>query len=99
MNSGTFMEYITSRRNYLPESYTEFKDGYWFNLWQRKQWPYQELEIGAILYWYQTPSQSIVWKSLVTDVARFAYRSKSEAHNQLVAQFGNFDASQDYFVG
>jgi 5-methylcytosine-specific restriction endonuclease McrA len=98
MNSGTFMEYITSRRNYLPELPTELEDAYWFNLWQRKLWPYQELEVGSILYWYQTPSRSIVWKSVVTDVARFTYGSRSEAHKQLVSQFGNFDPSEDYFI-
>jgi hypothetical protein len=54
--------------------------------------------MGDIVYWYETPSQSIVWKSKLSDVLRFEYKSKQEAKQKLISQFGDFDESQDYFV-
>lgn len=92
------MEYITSRGFTLPESAEEFSDSVWFNLWRYRLWPYRELLVGDILYWYETPSQGIVWKSRVAEIDRFVYDSKKALQNRLEARFGPFDTTQSYFV-
>src|SRR5262245_58215668 len=92
------MEYVTSRGFELPRSSVELGDSYWFNLWKRKLWPYEEVQVGALLFWYETPSKRIVWKSTIRDVGRFSYGSKAEARKRLVSTFGDFDSSQSYFV-
>jgi hypothetical protein len=92
------MQYIASRGYRFPQSSVAFGDSYWFSLWKRKLWPYEEMEIGVLLYWYETPSKCIVWKSTIVDVDRFRYTSKSEARRRLVSRFGDFDESQPYFV-
>jgi hypothetical protein len=43
-----------------------------FNLWRRKLWPYEKLMKGDMLYWYETPSSSIVWKSIIVEIERFS---------------------------
>lgn len=90
--------YITSRGFLLPKSLTEFGDRCWFNLWKNQQWPYRELEIGDILYWYEKPSKSIAFKASIVDVHKFTYASKNEAQAQLESRFGNLDASEPYYV-
>jgi hypothetical protein len=92
------MEYITSRGFTLPESPEEIASGFWFNLWRINLWPYRELVVGDTLYWYESPSKSIVWKSRVADIDRFRYDSKQAAQARLRARFGDFDTNQPYFV-
>lgn len=92
------MEYITSRRFTLPESPEEFATHFWFNLWRINLWPYKELLPDDILYWYESPSRCIVWKSRVVDVDRFSYKSREEVRIRLEGRFGKFDTNQPYFV-
>lgn len=92
------MEYITSRGHELPKTASKFEADLRFHLWQNKLWPYEELVLGDILYWYETPSQSIVIKSRVVEVDRFPYNSKQEVRQKLVARFHDFDETQEYFV-
>jgi len=92
------MKYLTSRGFTLPESAEEFSDSVWFNLWRYRLWPYRELLVGDILYWYETPSQGIVWKSRVAEIDRFVYDSKKALQNRLEARFGPFDTTQSDFV-
>ena len=92
------MEYITSRRFTLPESADEFAAHFWFNLWRIKLWPYQELLPGDILYWYESPSRCIVWKSRVVEVERFPYDNREELRIRLEARFGKFNTTQPYFT-
>ena len=96
--TGGRMEYITSRRFTLPDLANEFADSVWFNLWRIRLWPYRELVVGDILYWYESPSKCIVWRSRVTDVDRFFYDSKKAVRERLRARFGDFDTTQPYFV-
>ena len=92
------MEYITSRGFTLPESPEDFAAHFWFNLWRINLWPYRELIPGDILYWYESPSRCIVWKSRVVDVDRFSYNSRKEVLVRLEARYGEFDTTQPYFV-
>jgi hypothetical protein len=92
------MDYITSRGFVLPESAEEFADRFWFNLWRIRLWPYREVVVGDLLYWYESPSKSIVWKSRVTELERFHYDNKDAVRERLVSRFGDFDTTQPYFV-
>lgn len=92
------MEYIISRGHKIPNSKLKFEANFRFHLWQKKLWPYRELLIGDILYWYETPSKSIVWKSRVVDLDRFSYKDKNEVGQRLVARFQKFDKTQGYFL-
>lgn len=92
------MEYITSRGFTLPKTADGFADSLWFNLWRYKLWPYKELIVGDALYWYESPSRRIVWKSRLAEVDRFPYESKEALQSRLEARFGPFDTAQSYFV-
>src|SRR5271166_1727344 len=54
--SETSMTLVTSRNYVLPDNPDAFSNGLWFNLWTKKLWPYNELEPGDTLYWYESPS-------------------------------------------
>ncbi|MGB8217521.1 MAG: HNH endonuclease [Candidatus Methanoperedens sp.] len=90
------MKFITSRSK-LPSSADEMA-GLWFNLWSKQYWPLNELNVGAGLYWYESGTKSIVWKTIVEDVDRFSYGSKDEAKHKLKSRFGEFDDKQSYFI-
>lgn len=91
------MTYITSRGFYLPVSAEGLREAYYFNMWQKRLWPYKELITGDELLWYETPSGRLVWKSRVVEVERFAYSRKDEVRNNLVSRFGALDEDQPYF--
>ena len=74
---------VTSKNYFLPDDADAFSNGLWFNLWTKKQWPYKELERGDTLFWYESPSKHIVWKSQVVEVLRFSYESKKEVEEKL----------------
>lgn len=92
-----YMTYITSRGFHLPTSVDEFRNAYYFNMWQKRLWPYEELVSGDELLWYETPSARLVWKSRVVRVERFPYASKKDVQDQLVSQFGALDEQQPYY--
>src|SRR5262245_24972922 len=92
------MEYIVSRKHILPSTAQEFESAFHFNLWIKQNWPYKNLVIGDILYWYETSSQGIVWKTRTVKVERFTYQSKADLHEILRSRFDDFDEHQSYFV-
>jgi len=92
------MEYITSRGFKLPKSAEEMTNRFWFNMWRLKLWPYQELVVGDILYWYESPDKCIVWKTRVSDVDRFQYGNKDAAGRRLKERFSDFDREQPYYL-
>ncbi|MCX7608456.1 MAG: hypothetical protein N2049_04465 [Anaerolineales bacterium] len=92
------MMYITSRRFILPKSKDEFSNYFWFNLWRIKLWPYRELTNGDILYWYESPTRCIIWKSFVVDVDKFFYSSYKALQERLEVRFGELDADQSYVL-
>jgi hypothetical protein len=77
------MEFIVSRNFLLPESRRALSEEPSYNLWSRKLWPYLELTVGDTLFWYESKSGRIVWKSGVTHVVRFEYSRKKEVANRL----------------
>ena len=90
------MSAVTSRNYVLPDDPDAFSNGPWFNLWTRRLWPYNELEPGETLFWYESPTKCIVWKSRVIEVLRFPYRAKKEVEQKL--SMTAVQAAQDYFV-
>lgn len=92
------MEYITSRNRELPKKSDVFEADLRFHLWEKRFWPYEEIIKGDILYWYETPTKSIVWKTRIEDVERFPYSSKPEVRQKLVTRFHDFNSTQDYFL-
>lgn len=90
------MSWVTSRSYILPDDADAFSNGLWFNLWTKKLWPYNELEQGDTLYWYESPSKCVVWKSRVVEVLRFSYQTKKEVEQKL--NLTPVEAAQDYFV-
>jgi hypothetical protein len=90
------MSWVTSRNYILHDDADAFSNGLWFNLWTKKLWPYNELEPGDTLYWYESPRKCIVWKSRVVEVLRFPYETKKEVEQKL--NLTPVQAAQDYFV-
>jgi len=90
------MLFVTSRNYVLPEDTDGFTSGLWFNLWMKRLWPYNELEPGDTLYWYESPTKCIVWKSRVVEVLRFSYQTKKEVEQKL--NLTPVQATQAYFV-
>ena len=91
------MVYITSRKFVLPKSPEEMAGQQWFNLWTKRLWPYCEIAMGDILYWYESPSHSIIWKSRVRRVEQFKYTSKAQVAQRLKSISGAFDEQDEYF--
>ena len=90
------MYFVASRNYVLPDSREGIGSGLWFNLWMIKLWPYNELEVGDTLYWYESPSKCIVWTSRVLDVPRFSYQNKKEVEQKL--SLTPVQSAQRYFI-
>ncbi|WP_218838059.1 HNH endonuclease [Candidatus Methanoperedens nitratireducens] len=82
----------------MPPSAAEMADGPWFNMWRKQYWPINELNIDAVLYWYESAEKSIVWRTIVEDVDRFSYDSKEEAKRKIKKRFGEIDDKQSYYT-
>lgn len=92
--------YLTSRGFELPTVAEHMDGSLWFNLWSNRLWPYHELTPGSDLYWYETPTQRIVWKTRVMQVLAFPYDSLDDALERVTAEFDEeIDRSQRYLVG
>ncbi|QDV90432.1 hypothetical protein RAS2_15110 [Phycisphaerae bacterium RAS2] len=90
------MSWATSRNYLLPNDANAFDNELWFNLWMKRLQPYNELEPGDTLYWYESPSNCIVWKSRVVSVLRFSYQTRKEVEQKL--NLTPVQAAQNYFV-
>lgn len=77
------MTFVTSKKSSLPKTAEELQNDVWFNMWTKRYWPYQEVESGDTLFWYESPNKRVVWQSTILDVIRFAYQNKEEAQAQL----------------
>jgi len=92
------MEFITSRNFKLPDTQSQMEGHWGFNLWRSRLAPYNELALSDTLYWYETVSGEIVWKTQIVDVDRFQYETKEAAATRLEAKFGSFPRDQAYYV-
>ena len=90
--------FVTSRGFALPTDAGEMADKLWFNMWQRRLWPYQELQEGGTLYWYDTTEQAIVWKSRIAKVERFEFTNKAEVKAKFQTVFDVTDLNDAYFA-
>ena len=86
------MEFITSRGFQLPATRKEMEQHEWFNVWQRREFPYQELLVGDTVNWFDRPNQRLSWKTRVQKVFRRKFNSKKE----ILVDFPDC-ASSEYF--
>lgn len=93
------MEYLSSRGYPLSESAEEVSKQVSYNLWKTRVWPYREIVSGDVVYWYESVTRRIVWKSRLVDTERFSYDTKDEVRERLGKWLGHFDADEPYFVG
>jgi hypothetical protein len=77
------MEFIVSRNFLLPDGRRALSGRWWYNLWSRKLWPYAELSLGDTLFWYESKTGNVVWRSEVTKIVRFPYARKNEVARRL----------------
>lgn len=94
------MAFVTSRGFRLPASADEMEADVWFSLWRYRLWPYEELREGDDLYWYETPSKRIVWRTRVAQVDAFPYESLDAVVDHIDDAFGiETDTEQPYLQG
>jgi len=92
------MAWITTRRYKLPTKTEEMANLTEYNCWKIRLPPFSGLMVGDLLYWYETPSQSLVWRTEVTSVDSFQYDTKQELRNKLIQFFGYLDESESYYL-
>jgi hypothetical protein len=93
------MAYITSRGFVLPRAADEMSR-LWFNVWSKRLWPYEALQPGDTLWWYESPSSRLRWKTRVTEVEAFPYDALDHAMQHLEDTFNtSVDRGQDYLLG
>ncbi len=90
--------FITSRGYSIPDDREEFQRAFWFNMWQKRMWAYNEVSEGDVLFWYDSPSQAIVWKSRITKLDKFEYSTKQQMRERIVQGFGEDPSTDPYFV-
>ena len=72
------MEYIITRNFELPIEKKEMEQSEWFNLWNRRFFPYRELLVGDTVYWFDRTKQRLLWKTKVVKINRFPFHRKKE---------------------
>jgi hypothetical protein len=96
--------FVTSRSFALPSTDKLLTDPIWYNMFEKRQLPYRLLQVGDILYWFDTKQAAIVWKTRVRAVERFQYDSKEAVRKQVADpafrdRFGVPDLDHPYFTG
>lgn len=75
----------------------------WFNMWAKRFFPYSELLVGDVVYWFETKTQVIRWKSEVTFVERHPYTDKAKTFERYENRLGNayYESRPErgYFIG
>lgn len=96
------MEFITSKGVALPKDQEGIETEEWFNIWEKRNFPYKELLEGDILYWFDTIQQQLVWKTRVVQVERFPYGDKNELykkyHNSMTLDYFKSRPEKGYFL-
>lgn len=90
--------FITSRGYAIPEDWEKFQQAFWFNMLQKRMWAYKEVSEGDVLYWYDSKSQRIVWKSKITKLDRFEYSTKEEFRGRLIEKFDEDPVNDPYYA-
>src|SRR5262249_43634447 len=96
-HEDAFSGFVTSRPFALSDNATEMATKLWFNVWQLRLWPYQEVREGDALYWYDKTRQAIVWKSRVHQIERFEFTSKDAVRRRFRSLFGETHLNDPYF--
>jgi hypothetical protein len=80
IHCSEIMEFIIKKgkKLKLPTNAIEMENSDWFNMWNNKLFPYDELRKGDTLYWFDAKVQQLVWKTKVISVKRTQYKDKRE---------------------
>jgi hypothetical protein len=76
--------FVTSRGYSLPIDTDKMAEEVWFNLWQRRLWPYLEVQEGDALFWYDATEKAIVWQSRVGQIERLKFANKNEVRKRFI---------------
>ena len=91
-------KFIASRSHLDPSEFDSDGGRPCYNLWQRREWPYRELQVGDTIYWYATDEKAIVCETIVLTVDHLEYQKKQEAVQWLRANdFDSNPESNSYF--
>jgi hypothetical protein len=85
---GAKSSFIMSRGFALPTDSGEMGKNLRFDAWQRRLWPYTQLDKSDTLYGYYTKEQAIGWRSRVVQVERFEYANNHEVRKRFQVSFG-----------
>lgn len=86
-------KFVASRSHLDPSEFDTDGGRSCYNLWQRREWPYRELQVGDTIYWYATDEKAIVCETIVLTVDHLEFQEKQEAVRWLRAN--NFDSSPE----
>jgi putative restriction endonuclease len=89
--------FVSSRGYTIPVDSEKLKTELWFNMWQKRMWPFNEVSEGDILYWYDAKLQQIVWRTKISAIERFKYQSKQEVTDRLIEVFAEDPSKDPYF--
>jgi hypothetical protein len=96
------MEYIISKGAELPNTEIEMETAQWFNMWSTRKFPYNNLIRGDILYWLDTVTGRLVWKTVVFEVERYPYLDKEDIFKlygqSMRQQYFNTRSLSGYFL-
>lgn len=73
------MSYVTRFGFTHPDTAPEMNSAVWFNLGRIEYWQYREQQRCDVLWWYESPSKHIGWRTTVKRVERFPYASLDDA--------------------
>ena len=97
------MEYITSRGFELPTDESEMEYADWYNMWNNRNFPFYELLVGDILYWFDTKTQKLVWKTQIVTIDRLPYSDKQEVFNRFLgsvnSKYHEGRPNSGFFIG
>src|SRR3989338_5271962 len=91
------MAYITSRKDELPKSAQGLSKATWYDMWRRRHWPYGELVLGDLLYWYDPRNKRIIWRTHLKKLERFRYSNKAAARRRIERKIGTVDPAEPYY--
>jgi len=87
------MEYIVSR-NYVIDQEV-LKTNIFYQIWKNKLFPYKDLKIGDIIYWYDRQTNKINYKVKVIKLHKFEYKTRQELKNNIYNFFKRIQG-EDY---
>lgn len=87
------MEYIVSRGYEIDEQV--LKENVFYQVWSKKLFPYKNLKVDDIIYWYDRKLNKINYKTEVAKIARFEFSNRKALLDGINKFFGHVQG-EDY---